>query len=360
MAQLALGRAFKWQSTSRRSVAAFSQIRNYASQSAIPTFTPTASDELNQALARWRQDLFIPFGLPKRQRTSMFKEKHARRLEDEPITVNISENEQYTLRPLKFSELPKSKEIIDVLRLMEAANDYKNLVPFMSGLWNSQMTVSPARWQYLVRKTGSIGRIALIVECARQGSRTGLSLENQDITERLFFEFHRMAHQADFKGPRVAKALALAKQTADIMDSYPSDVSSNPKYQPYVIGTLLELSAARALDAFGGKDEANEVLNYVRKLMASWPLGQFDAPEPREFDAARVDSKLLRSVAVYKGLKLSTKIQGFSNDKALQAAVAPRITELQQFIAKQLKFIPKGSSDSVPSAELAKVVIGQK
>ncbi|KAJ5737633.1 uncharacterized protein N7483_002758 [Penicillium malachiteum] len=169
-----------------------------------------------------------------------------------------------------------------------------------------------------------------------------------------------MAHEADFKGPRIAKALALAKQTADIMDSYPADVSTNPKYQPYVIGTLLELSAARALDAFGGKDEANEVLNYVRKLIASWPLGKFDAPESGEFDAARVDQKLLRSVAVYKGLKLSTKIHGFANDKTLQGAVAPRLTEMQKYISKQLKSIPKGSFDSVSSAELAKALVGQK
>ncbi|KAJ5776975.1 hypothetical protein N7520_000221 [Penicillium odoratum] len=358
MAQFAMGRLFQ-QGASRQSVT-FSQIRNFASKSAIPTFSPTASTELNQALEHWRQDLFIPFGLPKRQRMSMFKEKHARRLEDEPITVKISETEEYTLRPLKLSELPKSKEAINVFRLMEAANDYKNLVPFLNGLWNAQMTISPARWQYLIRKTGSAGRLSLIIECARQEKHTGLSLQDNDIAERLFFEFHRMAHDAGFKGEQVNKALRMAKQAVDIMDTYAPSPATNPKYQPYVIGTLLELSAARALEEAGGKDKNNEVLNYVRKLIACWHLGDF-APIPMaQFDAELVNQRFIESVAVCTGLQLSLSIHGLAVDKALHSTVKSRLSEVKNAITAQLKQIPQGSVHKVLSAEFAKAALKQK
>lgn len=327
---------------------------------AIPTFTPTASAELNQALEHWRQDLFIPFGLPKRQRMSMFKEKHARRLEDEPITVKISETEEYTLRPLKLSSLPKSKEAIDVFRLMEAANDYKNLVPFLSGLWNSQMAISPARWQYLIRKTGSAGRLSLILECARQEKHTGLSLQNNDNTERLFFEFHRMAHDASFKGEKVTKALKMAKQAVDIMDTYAPSPATNPKYQPYVIGTLLELSAARALAEAGGKDKGYEVLNYARKLVACWHLGDFTPIPKNQFDVELVNEWFIKSVAVCNGLQLSLSIHGLAVDKALHSAVTARLSEVKKAITAQLKEIPDDSADKVLGAEFAKAVLAQK
>ncbi|KAJ5919679.1 hypothetical protein N7454_009514 [Penicillium verhagenii] len=350
-----MGRLFRLQGTSRQSVT-FSQVRTFASKSAIPTFTTTASTELNQALEHWRQDLFIPFGLPKRQRMSMFKEKHARRLEDEPITVKISETEEYTLRPLKLSSLPKSKEAINVFRLMEAANDYKNLVPFLSGLWNAQMSISPARWQYLIRKTGSAGRLSLILECARQEKHTGLSLQNNDNTERLFFEFHRMAHEAGFKGEKVNKALKMAKQAVDIMDTYAPSPATNPKYQPYVIGTLLELSAARALAEAGGKDNG-DVLNYARKLIASWHLGDFSTIPKDQFDAELVNQRFIESIAVCKGLQLCLSIHGLAVDKALHTAVTARLSEVKKAITAQLKAIPEGSADKVHSAEFAKAVL---
>lgn len=284
----------------------------------------------------------------------MFKEKHARRLEDEPITVKIGENEEYTLRPLKEASLPKSKEIIDVLRLMETANDYQNLVPFMSGLWNSQMTVSAARWQYLVRKTADAGKLSLIVECARQAHRTGLSLENHDFTERLFLEIHRMAQEAEYKGPQLAKALKVAQNAAEIMDTYASDPATNPKYQPYVIGTLLELSAARALDEFGGKDQTNEVANYGKKLYACWSLGKFQGSVRKEFDAEHVDRELTRTIAIYKGLKLAMTVDGFRRQvKNAQS----RLDHMRKLLTGHLEMIPAESFNKVYSAKLAKTVL---
>ncbi|KAJ5272521.1 hypothetical protein N7478_007646 [Penicillium angulare] len=355
MAQNAMGRLFQWQRTSR--LATFSQVRH--ASSAIPVFSPTASTELNEALNHWRQDLFIPFGLPKRQRTSMFKEKHAHRLQDEPITVKIRENEEYTLRPLDFASLPKSKEIIDVLRLMEAANDYQNLVPFMSGLWNSQMRVSPARWQYLIRKVASTGRLSLIVECARQGQRTGLSLENQDITTRLFYELHSMAQSAEFKGHQVTEALKSAKNALEVMDSYPAIPTTNPKYQPYVIGTLLELSAARATDKFEGKDQGNEVLNYAKKLLARWNGEDFKAVPKNAFDAEVVDQRLIKAIPIFKGLELCGSIDSIAADKELRIVVSQRLNELRGALAKQLERIPKESLEKVPHAKAAKALIAR-
>ncbi|KAJ5673150.1 hypothetical protein N7507_002277 [Penicillium longicatenatum] len=356
MAQFAMGRLFRLQGTSRQSVT-FSQTRSFASKPVIPTFTPTASTELNQALEHWRQDLFIPFGLPKRQRTSMFKEKHARRLEEEPITVKISETEEYTLRPLSPSSMPKSKEAINVFRLMEAANDYKNLVPFMTGLWSAQMAISPARWQYLIRKTGSAGKLSLILECARRENQTGLSLQNNYHAERLFFELHCMAHKADYKGDQVKKALKMAMAAVDIMDSYAPSPATNPKYQPYVIATLLELSAARALDQAAGKDQNNEVLNYARKLIASWPLGEFKAIPKDEFDVELVNQRLMGSIAACKGLQLSLSIHGLAVDKALHSAVTARLAEVKKAITAQLKAIPEESASKVHSVEFAQAVL---
>lgn len=308
----------------------------------ISIFSPTASPELDQALDRFRQELFIPHSLPKRQRQSMFKQKHAHRLEEEPITVNISETEQYTLRPKRVFELPSKKDASEVLNLMYATKDFRNLVPFMSGLWMAKFKMPEATWEGLIRKTRDVGKLSLILECARQADHTGLRLRNLEIVQRLFFEFHRIAQEADFVGPQTTKALSMAKQAADIMDADLPDhayrnQASNPKNQPLVLATLLELSAAHAVNEAGGRDVDKQVMGYLRKLIASLPSGRFQRNSPTEkFKRHEAAAWVREAITVYNGLQLSLPVHGVAADKRLHTEITTRIAEVKEALAKVL------------------------
>jgi hypothetical protein len=297
---------------------------------AIPTFSQTSSPELDQLLYRFRQDRFIPSGLPNQHRRNMFKEKHRKRLEEEPVTVAVSEVEDFTLRPMTIQELPTKKDAYEVLRLIAANNEWKALVPFLTGLHMSNFRLCNNRLAQLVRKASDAGKLSIIMECIRQGHRTGFHLRDLTVVQRLFYDIHVLAQSADFKGPAVTKALNMAKQAVDLMDQDTATHTSlakaeNPKHQPFVIGTLLELSAARAINEFGGKDQANEVLGYVRKLIASWPI--FQEQGKLAVEVASASERAQQIIAVYNGLRLSLSIHGLALDKELHDSVTACLAE---------------------------------
>lgn len=260
----------------------------------------------------------------------MFKEKHRQRLEDEPITVAISETENFTLRPMKINELPTKKDAYEALRLIAENNEWKALVPFLSGLYMSNLRLNTNRYAQLVRKASAAGKLSIIMECIRQGHRTGFHLRDLTVVQRLFYDIHVLAQSADFKGAAITKALNMAKQAVDLMDQDVATHASlakaeNPKHQPYVIGTLLELSAARAINEFGGKDQANEVLSYARKLVESWPIFKQQSEIAAEVSSA--SERAQQIISVYNGLRLSLSIHGLALDKALHDSVTACLAE---------------------------------
>ncbi|KAJ5148495.1 hypothetical protein N7448_000073 [Penicillium atrosanguineum] len=343
------GRLFRWPGAMRQS--AISQARSYASKSAIPTFSPTSSSELNDALDRFRRDLFIPAGLPKRQRTSMYKEKYAQRLRDEPITINISETEEYTLQPKKHIDSPKKSDAIEVIKMMQATEDYKNFIPFVSGLRGAQYSVTDDHWEQIIRKAGGAHKLHLIIECARQSEITGLRLRNLELVKTIFFTLHLSAQKAEFKGPEVGKALNMAKQAVDIMDadlpdhSY-SAPSMNPKSQPVVIAALLELSAARAINDFAGKDNDKEVLGYTQKLLASAPKGHYQKG-PSDDGRKNLNNWIREASTVYNGLRMCQSIHGIAADKVLNREVSSRLDEVK----KSLKTVVEDSTHKDKDSE---------
>ncbi|KAF7587283.1 hypothetical protein BBP40_007476 [Aspergillus hancockii] len=347
MAQNALGRLFRGQSSSTiRQSLTLSQKRSYSSKNAIPTFSPSSSAELDQALNRFREELFIPFGLGTPQRRLMFRQKYADRLEEEPVSVPIGENDEtFLLRPMDPQSRPTKKEIVDVLSLMQTTKDWQNLVPFLSGLRMSHRAIKSNRWQWLVRRAGQADALGSILEAAKQSERTGLRLNNVDLVQRIFFELHAKAQRGEFKDPDVSKAYTLAKQFVSLLET-PQHIEHNleldPKRKPFVIGTLLELTAARALNELGGNDEGGLVRSYAQRLLGSWQLGNFSRDAD---DWPSVDRMLQENVPIYNGMKLALQINSIASDKSVAPGLKTRVNELGTLIANQKKAAPARAAE---------------
>ncbi|KOS43334.1 hypothetical protein ACN38_g5808 [Penicillium nordicum] len=353
MAQIAMSRLFRQSTTSsvRQSILRPMQARSYGSNSAIPTFTSTSSPELDEALERFRNELFIPLALPKRQRKSVFREKYAKQLENEPITVKIGETEEFTLTPKKHHDLPSKKDALEVLKLMVATKNFSNLFPYLSGLRMSNYAINPDRWEFIIRKTSDAGKLSTIIECARQSQRTGLTLSNRNIARRLFFELHKTAAKADFKGIQTVKALKLAREAASLMDADEHSVENledDPKHQPFVIGTLLELSAAcvKIKEA-----EPALVRGYAQKLDAAWSRGNFKDDAATGFEnTERVEENL----ALYNGMLLALGQPKASQDTGNFKA---RCDKLKPVLISQLQ---KVKNADVLSDNVVKKLIAEK
>ncbi|KAF7122994.1 hypothetical protein CNMCM5793_001170 [Aspergillus hiratsukae] len=351
MAQRAVGKLFRCQTTSslRQSIGSITQSRTYANN-AIPTFPPTSSPELDQALKRFREEVFIPFGLNTEQRRLMFRKKYAEKLEQEPVTVNIGDNDEpYQLRPMDPLSRPRKKGFRDVVALMETKQDWQNLAPFIGGLRMSNRKTSIAHWEWIVRKAGNADALGAILECAKQAERTGLRLNHNGLVERIFFWLHLRALKApegQFKEPALSKALSLAKQFAALMEApehapntRPNQtIPDDPKRQPFVIGILLELSAARAVNELGGKDETGDVHAYAERLMANWEAGNFSRDITGFY---KMDDMLQKTVPIYNAIKLALPVEGITNDRALSGPLKRRMNELGQLIASLKESAPQ-------------------
>jgi len=310
------------------------------SRAAIPTFSPTSSPELDQALNRFREELFIPFGLGEKQRKLMFRQKYSEKLNEEPISVTIGENEQFQLRPMDPQSRPKNQEITKVVSLMKTTKDWQNIIPFLAGLRLARRVLKPDRWEWLIRKAAAADALGIMLECAKQSERTGLRLNNVGVVQKFYFMLHQKAQAADFQGAHLNKALSLAKQAAMLMEApehVVHDVQQDPKRRPFVIGVLLELSAARALNEFGGQDEGGHVRAYAQRLLATWPLGSFDA-QTKEW--VRIDRMLQENVPIYNGMKLALQVNGIASDKALNNGLKACVNELERLIREQTKNAP--------------------
>ncbi|PYI06119.1 hypothetical protein BO78DRAFT_344299 [Aspergillus sclerotiicarbonarius CBS 121057] len=341
MAQNAVGRLFRSQNSSslRQSIGSFTQTRN-VSRNAVPTFTPTSSPELDQTLNRFREELFIPFGLGQQQRRLMFRQKYADRLEQEPVTANLGE-EEFLLRPMDPQSRPTKNEAIEAISLMKNTTDWNNLVSLLAGLRMSNRLIKASRMEWIVRKAAEANALGVVLECAKQVERTGLRLNEVGFVQRLFFELHRKAQAAEFEGPEVAKALSIATQLVGLMERpghVQHDVVKDPKRRPFVIGTLLELSAARALSEFGGKDQDGNVRLYSQRLLGSWSLGNFNS-ETTEWVA--VDKMLQENIPIYNGMKLALQVHGIVNERAVAPGLKNRLNELNQLISNQVKNAPE-------------------
>ncbi|OJJ83125.1 uncharacterized protein ASPGLDRAFT_173632 [Aspergillus glaucus CBS 516.65] len=343
MAQRAVGRLFRGQSSGslRPSVGSFTQRRNY-SRDAIPTFPPSSSPELDQALNRFREELFVPFGLNEQQRRLMFRHKYADILDEEPVTVNIGkDDEPFLLRPMDPMMRPANKEAIDTIALMKTPKDFQNLVPFLTGLRMSHRHIKYGRWEWVIRRANQADALGVILECAKQADKTGLYLKRNALVQRLFFELHRRAQREEFQDPALSKALRLATQAITLMESpehTQMDPEEDPKRKPFMVGVLLELHAARALNLLEGKDEGNSVRSYALRLLGTWSNGNFKNPAKTW---PEVDLRLQEIVPIYNGLKLALQVLETAGDKSLYNDLKGRMNELNMVIARSKQMAPE-------------------
>jgi hypothetical protein len=316
----------------------------------IPTFSSTPSPDLNAALEHFRNEVFIPLGLPIRQQKSVFKPKYAKQLEHEPIVVKISQNEEFTLTPKKRHEMPTKKEAMDVLHLMVKTGEFRNLFPFLSGLKMAGYSISNNRWEYIIRKVSMAGQLSVILHCAKQSKRTGLSLGEKSIASTLFFELHQTASRTEFKGEQTFAAFKLANEFAALMDQ-PQHTAKNkqedPKQQPYVIGTLLELSIASFFHAWEvNKDLPEHIVNYrpykaatldfVQKLDANWARGNF---APGTTQAEKI-AMLRENLGLYYGIRQASRSVKYSGEAA--PILKERAAQLKPILIEQLNQIKNG------------------
>lgn len=262
----------------------------------------------------------------------MFRQKYAERLDEEPITVSIGQDETFILRPMDPFRRPSKSEVRDVLALMKTRQDWQNIIPFLQGLRIARFKLDSDQWEKIIRKAGEADALGIIIECAKQSDRTGLHLNHIGVVRRLFSSIHRNALLADFEEQATRKALRLANQTLTLMEAPEHavrEVERDPKRQPAVIGVLLGLSAVRAVNHCGGSDADGLVRKYAERLLATWSLGKFTTDSKRWAD---LDRKLLETASIHHAIKLALQVNGIAANKSIGGPLKARRQEIGKVV----------------------------
>lgn len=313
----------------------------------VPSFTPASSPELQSFLDRFRDKVFIPEYLDRQYRRIIFKPNAKTVLAENPIYVSIGPSSQakYQLQPVRPGDIPSKRRLKDVVGLMKTNEDWANLLPLLSGLAASHRKLDQDQWEWLVRKAGENGMQDAILTCAKHAKKTHLPLYKRKVAQNYFFNFHRQAQDAGFTGEGLQKAYDAAKASVILMHTrmHESPVPTeevHPSKTPEIIGIILELRAARALDVAGGHDDNGKVQTHAKLVLSNWGLGDFSSI-PKLWAA---NEKLQSLIPLWKGLELTLQVDEIRADKATSDALSARKTELEGYIDSNLEVIDSNES----------------
>jgi hypothetical protein len=238
---------------------------------AVPAFTEASNPELQALFSSFRDNVFLPAHLSKAQRDLVYGTRHQKALENEPVTVEVAD-EEFELKHIdRTRDVPGTiKGLFEIIGNMKDKRDWSNLPVLLEGLKTAGRKVDPKYLQKLVRKAGQAGRQDVILECARQVAKTGFQLQDYALVRQIFFWIDRAPENRSTKGQ--TRGLRLAEQTALIMEDERHSgghVRGNydPRVRPEVIGVLLHVTVRNAKKSAEASNATIE--EYAQRLLAS-------------------------------------------------------------------------------------------
>jgi len=310
----------------------FSSSSTRQKHGAVPTFTEVSSPELQDLFTKLRERVFLPAHVAQPQRDLIFKGKHKKSLEVEPVTAIVA-GEEFTLKYLDpLTDVPgKYKSFNKALALMKDKRDWNNVPNLLQGLKTAKFRIGGDARMRLLRKAGRAERQDVILECLRRADETGMTLKEPDFVVQVFFWMRQKAYLSDWDAEETKKALHWAEMVKDMM--------AEPKHQPAagsnslanlleVNGILLELAAIRASKYQDGKDVDGKVEKYATDLLAS----------PRDFHVRRQNKSggenfwLSTNVPVVHGSKLAQAVLGVTSE--LSSRLKTLGEELEPLLSK--------------------------
>jgi len=257
---------------------------------AIPSFTSTPDPKLNELLSDVRQRVFLPAALSRQHQHLIYRRRYDELLNKDPgVTVVMDDGEEIRLRPTEFYHEPRMAKVTSqFVSLLRPDTPWTNVPMFLQGLRLMHWAPPDPFWEKLTRKAGEMGKVGVLMDCARSVNQTDFRLYRPRVAREFFVAFYTDAAKSGFEGPSMERAwkraqtLALMLESKDHLlpqprhnvksegaaekpDSSSVQRQADPRSDPAVLATLLELCARTALKE-GTDDLRRQVSTYAAKL----------------------------------------------------------------------------------------------
>ncbi|KAI2631010.1 hypothetical protein GGR54DRAFT_635613 [Hypoxylon sp. NC1633] len=356
----------------RRIVGSMIAQRTFSSSSrrnaSIAHFTPTSSPQLDNILNEIRYKLILPSYLPSEQRRKIYSKKYEKKLQHDPITMEI-DGEVIKFRYQNiFTDIPQARRLItSALQQFSTPDDFANLRPLLEGIANMKVTLGEGFWAMMIRVLSGKGAIFEILECARSVGRTGFKLNSSEKVNEVMFSIQDMAFDSGWDEAKTAKALRWAEMVLDMLQEKghkPKALSESelPLYRdPMVLLAPLHLAARLAVKQQEGStgvpaDTMDKVNKYARDVVLLWPEDKAMS-EVQPSQLYRDFHKLGYLREANKVLALATPLLS-GLDTAIEVVEPALATQLQtrrDKLAAQLQEARRGNSMRIQAAKDRKI-----
>ncbi|KAI1800054.1 hypothetical protein F4811DRAFT_557221 [Daldinia bambusicola] len=280
-----------WESATRR-IAGSTTRRTFSSTSrrdaSIAHFTPTSSPELDELLNTIRHKIILPAYLPTDQRKKMYSPNYKKKLQSDPIIMEIDgEVFKFGYQNL-FRGIPQTRRsIVTAISRFEAPEDFANLRPLMEGIAYARRHFDPDFYCKILRVLGAKGRIFDVIELARGVARTGFRLDSSEKVNEVMHWVQMKAVDAAWDPAETAKAFRWAEMVLELLqeedhkpkrykNEHPLEGELPLDRDPMVLLAPLHLAAALVWKqgAEASETAVDKLVKHARDIVRLWPEGR--------------------------------------------------------------------------------------
>ncbi|KAM3514639.1 hypothetical protein MY11210_001745 [Beauveria gryllotalpidicola] len=137
-------------------------------------------------------------------------------MQSNPIIIEIDGIEH------RFSSIDRSKDIPNarksfnqVMNLMETPEDWANLGALLAGYKKAGVKLYNQHWGKIFRRAERTGNVYTVIECAKQGEKTGMKLQTHEMVVRLLAGINNKIVHGGHAG--TAQAVRWMEVTLDLL-----------------------------------------------------------------------------------------------------------------------------------------------
>ncbi|KAI3337524.1 hypothetical protein HD806DRAFT_42807 [Xylariaceae sp. AK1471] len=275
-----------FEATARRIVAG-QQLRSFTCTSQrnahITHFTPTSSPALDKLLNDIRTKIILPAYLPMSQRNKIYSQKWEKKLQADPITIEIDGEVLKFRYQNRMTDIPNTrKSMYAVISQFETSADFANLKPLLEGIAYAGRKLDASFYAKTLRLAGTKGHIYEIIDCARSVRNSGFKLDSSEKVNVALHFVQMKAVDAEWAEAETRQALRWAEMIVEMLH----DEGHEPKRQkdepvvpgeiplkrdPMVLAAPLHLAAVLVARHEAGEEVMDKVHKLARDIVALWP-----------------------------------------------------------------------------------------
>ncbi|KAI5365166.1 hypothetical protein Slin15195_G047030 [Septoria linicola] len=265
---------------------AFSQ--STSSSREFPMFEYSTNDDLNDALANFRNKHLVPAFLNRREQKLIFSPKQKDYLKENPQTIELG-GEEIELQWIdRLTDRPARKKLVkDALNQIFQTKDgkaWENVGKLMIANQTLKKPLEEKLQAKIVRKAFTQGRSSHILTILQQVEKTGMTLKSPCVLHTLVQGFRDMAMKSNWEKTHVEKALKDMNLVTLMLESEQHGNTGalrkgDPRRSPEVLGVMLELAAVYAFKHADAKDVNGIVQRYADRLLSCMSEEHVSPPE---------------------------------------------------------------------------------